>query len=86
MWTNLTMRPSSVPVNVIIGTVDICGHVWLRPAAGPGLYTTTEVRLMLPSISRVVICFRGEKRCLKLCVFIPLATIRKAWFSQQKTN
>ena len=41
------------------------------------LYTTTDVRLMSPLISRVLMCWRGLKRCLKVCVCIPLATILK---------
>lgn len=50
------------------------------------LYTITDVRLMSPSISRMLICCRGKKRCLKLCICVPLTTILKDWFSQQMVS
>lgn len=49
-------------------------------------YTITDVRLMSPSISRMLICCRGKKRCLKLCICVPLTTILKDWFSQQMVS
>lgn len=50
------------------------------------LYIITDVKLTSPSISRVQICCRGKKRCLKLCICVPLTTILKDWFSQQMVS
>lgn len=72
----------------LIKAVD--GMDGLEPQCGDigrwDLYTITDVRLISPSISRMLICCRGKKRCLKLCICVPLTTILKDWFSQQMVS